>query len=205
MYSSNYSRFCNDDTINEWCTNGTGKIKIENLNIQKLIDIYGKPQIDPIHFRKLIYSNYYKQCLENDSLNLEDGTQSADYFMQPFIHWNIIGKNNQIIAIIHIEFYNDLNYRERETSPSRNLDVDYFFSTDLVNDPNCEKHKKQLIDDFIHLKPLLQENYPNLPSLAEIDFTLDYLQSEYVQWFVRAINKETFNKLSIVLDFKEVE
>jgi hypothetical protein len=195
MYTTDYSKFCSNETVKEWKIEPLGKIRIKRLNIPKLIELYGGPEIDPIHFRKILDKTYYEQCLKNGSLNLEDETQPADFFIQPYIHWNILDENNQIEAIIHIEFYEDIDYKEGTSYSQRNKNVDYFFSTELMNNLN---YKKQLIEDFINLNSLNSINYPGLNGLSEFDFSLDYLESEYVQWFIRVKNKETFDKLSFL-------
>jgi len=210
MYATDYSKFCNNNTITQWTLKSIGETTITNINIPKLIELFGKPEIDPIHFRKILYSTYYNESIKNNNLNIEYQTQPSDFFIQPFIHWNILDENNQLEAIIHIEFFYEVNYRESKY-PERNLEVDYFFNTELINNPNYQKYKNQLIEDFIKLKPLNYDykdckykDYPNL-GIPDIDFTLEYLQSEYVQWNIRSKNKETYDKLSLLLEFKELE
>jgi hypothetical protein len=210
MYVTDYSKFCNNETILKWKTESIGVTTITNINIPKLIELYGKPEIDPIHFRKIICDSYYKECQTNYKKDIEYEPQQFDFFIQPFIHWNILDENNQLEAIIHIEFFNEVNYRESKY-PERNLEVDYFFNTELINNPNYQKYKNQLIEDFIKLKPLNYDykeckykDYPNV-GIPDIDFTLEYLQSKYVQWNIRSKNKETYDKLSLLLEFKEFE
>jgi hypothetical protein len=203
MYTSDYSKFCNENTVLEWRTRSCGEKKITNLNIPKLIELFGKPEIDPIHFRKLLHSIYYKRSIESNDLNIEYQTQAFDCFVQPFIHWNILDKNDQLEAIVYIEFYYEHNERTSRY-PERNLEIDHFFNTELINNPNYEIYKKQLIEDFIQFKPFEKKNYPDL-CLDEFDFTLEYLHSKYVVWNINCKNKETYDKLSFLLEFKEFE
>ena len=180
------------------------KKQITNINIIELINLYGNPEIDSIHARKIIDNNYYNEAIKNNRLDATYKTQPFYYFIQPYIHWNIVDKNKQLESIIHIEFY-QVHVSTRNKYPQKDDDWDYFLSHDLINDCNYEKHKNQLIYDFIHFQELSPVNYPNLNSLAEMSFSLEYLHSECTHWYINSKNINIYNELSSILEFNEVK
>ena len=213
-----YSIYLNEETLKEWNSVKLDQFNrapnytigyIRKINFKKLIDLYGKPDIDIIYFRRLINHNQYSSFI-NDKPTIEYSVNiNKSYFNQSYIHWNIFDENKQLIAILYIEYYyGDANYFHiiNHQVEFRYQEFDWFLNKIIKNDA-C---KQQLIEDFVQQKRLKKENYSGIKNYyCDMNFEPNFEPNcrkgfDEIEWFIHVKNEETFKKLSLLLEFEEV-
>ena len=207
MFTTNYSNFLNDNTVKQWIDYSNPLFNwiryIRKINFKKLIDLYGKPDIDIIYFRRLINHNQYSSFINGESTSDYFKNNNISYFDEPYIHWNIFDENKQLIAIIYIEYYyDDANYFNiiNQESELKYEEFNLFLNEIVKNDV----YKQQLIEDFVQQKELKEENYPGIKNYCYMNFNPNCKHFDTMEWSIHIKNEEIFKKLSLLLDFEEV-
>ncbi len=212
MFTTNYSNFLNDNTVKQWIDYSNPLFNwiryIRKINFKKLIDLYGKPDIDIIYFRRLINHNQYSSFINGESGSDYFKNNHISYFNEPYIHWNIFDENKQLIAIIYIEYYyGDANYFHitNHQVEFRYQEFDWFLNKIIKKNV----YKQKLIEDFVQQKRLKKEDYPGIKHYCDMNFEPNfepYCRKGFdeIEWFIDVKNEETFKKLSLLLEFEEV-
>lgn len=168
-----------------------------DIDVKKLINNYGAPSIDYLHFFRKRYTEKFHKDLETKLEN--DYSEYYYTYFSPYIQWNIMDENNEQIALIYIEFYFDYN-SSIDKYPERNHDFECLFKQ-IVN--SSFEVKQKFIHDFISLSYFNQNDYPSLTyDITEFCSDLDYLHSNYTQWYILTKDNDIFNKLCNELNFK---
>jgi hypothetical protein len=212
-----YSIYLNEETLKEWNSVKLDQFNrppdytigyIRKINFKKLIELYGKPNIDIIYFRRLLDPKRYSSFINDKQTSEYSVNINKSYFNQSYIHWNIFDENKQLIAIIYIEYYyGDANYFHitNHQVEFRYQEFDWFLNKIIKKNV----YKQKLIEDFVQQKRLKKEDYPGIKHYCDMNFEPNfepYCRKGFdeIEWFIDVKNEETFKKLSLLLEFEEV-
>ncbi|WP_081143761.1 tyrosine-type recombinase/integrase [Bacillus cereus] len=145
-------------------------------------------QIKNVHIEKITFHEGLQRELSTypqKTVN-EDGSITIEQVSNPYFlvndKWNIIffGEIKQFEEIIADYNCTSKNIHFRFTSPTINLEVKYVFYQYLFNDFWTIKHSFQGQDPLKRMTDFLNDKYPKLSSLLELD--IEKAEQEYLFW-----------------------
>lgn len=145
-------------------------------------------QIKNVHIEKITFHEGLQRELSTypqKTVN-EDGSITIEQVSNPYFlvndKWNIIffGEIKQFEEIIANYNCTSKNIHFRFTSPTINLEVKYVFFQYLFNDFWTIKHSFQGQDPLKRMTDFLNDKYPKLSSLLELD--IEKAEQEYLFW-----------------------
>ncbi|MCC3685413.1 tyrosine-type recombinase/integrase [Bacillus cereus] len=145
-------------------------------------------QINNVHIEKIAFHEGLQRELSTypqKTVN-EDGSITIEQVYNPYFlvndKWNItfLGEIKQFEEVIANYNCSCKNIHFRFTSPTINLEVKYVFYQYLFNDFWTIKHSFQGQDPLKRMTDFLNDKYPKLSSLLELD--IEKAEQEYLFW-----------------------